>query len=560
MTPPALPPRRLRASLSTRALRAAVLSVACAAPLVHAQQQAPAAPAAQGVLLRGIVVTAAGQPAPPARAGIDVSQVPALATPDNVARLQSLLGRPLDQLALMQVLANLNRMLADAGQKFSVATAPPQEVGADGVLRIEVQEARLGQVHVRRVGAPVFSDDSYRRLLRIKPGDLLSIQALDEDAEWIQRANPYRSATVVTQPGETPGTTDVNLVVTDRRPYAFSLGYENSGPQFTGRDRVVFTAGWGNLGGTDQQLNYTLYANPNLRNYVSHTLGYVAPLPWRHLLSVTVNDTRIKSRLPEPLDMSGGSGSLSLRYDVPLSLRPRFTQGVYASIDYKHADNNLLFSATPVSNSATEIFQLGLGYGASIADRWGSTRVGVNWFHSPGGVTDKNTDAAFNASRAGAKARYDYETLTLDRDTTLPRGWMWDLSARLQYASTNLLGSEELAGGGVQSIRSFAEPIVYADSGYVLRNDLVAPAFPLGSAAQSFGNVQPFLFYDIGRFAVHTPLPGEGTRHLAGWGIGARATFGRNVTARLEGGKQTRMDIPGAQPEHLVHLSVSVAF
>ena len=109
-------------------------------------------------------------------------------------------------------------------------------------------------------------------------------------------------------------------------------------------------------------------------------------------------------------------------------------------------------------------------------------------------------------------------------------------------------------------VRSFAEPLVYGDSGYVLRNELLARPLPLGSGKGAIGNVQGFLYYDQGRFAVHSALPGEGTRHLAGWGIGARASLAHNVSARIEGGEQTRMDIPGATPEHRVHVSVSVAF
>ena len=227
--------------------------------------------------------------------------MPALDGPETRAQLQPLLGRRLDQATLMQVIGTVNRLLAAAGQKFAVATVPPQEVGADGVLRVEVREARVGAISVRRLGDKVFGDEQYRRLLRVKPGDLLSVDALDEDADWINRSNPYRTASVVTQPGQAPGTTDLDLVVTDRRPYGFALGYDNSGTRITGRERVLFQAGWGNVAGTDQQLNYTLYANPNFRNYVSHTLGYVVPLPWRHLLSVTANDslpsTSVSSRI-----------------------------------------------------------------------------------------------------------------------------------------------------------------------------------------------------------------------------------------------------------------------
>ncbi|HTN65770.1 MAG TPA: ShlB/FhaC/HecB family hemolysin secretion/activation protein [Burkholderiaceae bacterium] len=491
--------------------------------------------------------------------GIDLAQVPVLDTPEVRSQLRSLLDGPLSQESLIGLIGIANARFAAVGQSFTVASIPQQDV-SNGLLLVEVRRARVGNVAVKRAGAQAFPEEHYRNLLRLRPGDLLVRDTLDEEADWISRANPYRSASVVTQPGQVPGTTDLELVVTDRRPYAFSAGYDNSGTRVTGRDRLNFSAGWGNVFGLDQQLNYSLSVSPDFHDSVAHTLGYVVPLPWRHLLSVTASHSTLHGRMPAPFDLNGGAQGVSVRYDVPLKTHDGFKHGFYGSFDYKRSDNNLLFSAMPVNNTLTDIYQVGLGYSFTLRDKYGSTSVGLNWFHSPGSVGGVNNDGAFNAARAGAKSRYNYQTLTVERLTRLPADWSWTINGRYQRSDGNLLGSEQLAGGGVSSVRGFADPVVYGDEGFVIRNELAAPALPLGDKG-GFGALQGILFYDAARLWSHTLLPGEQSAYnLSSWGVGVRANFARNVALRADFGKQLKMDVPGANPDNIAHVSINISF
>lgn len=516
---------------------------------------------ARAVTLQGItfVDMERAPAAPAAHEGIDLSQVPVLDTPDVRKRLQALIGKPLVQGTLTDLLGVANARFAEAGQRFTVASIPEQDVSS-GLLRVDVRKARVGKIVVKTAGARAFSEDHYRRLLRVRPGDLLVRDALDDDVEWIDRANPYSSASVITQPGQAPGTSDLELIVSDKRPYAFNLGVDNGGTHITGRERINFSAGWGQLFGTDQQLNYSLTTSPNFHDSVAQTLGYVVPLPWRHLLSVTANYSTLNGRLPAPFDINGGSRGVSVRYDVPLPGYDGFRHGIYGSMDYKRSDNNLLFAAVPVNNSLTDIYQFGLGYTFTLPDRLGNTTMSLTAIHSPGGVGGANNDAAFNAARAGATAGYDYQTLTVDRVTELPANWNWTINARFQRSNANLLGSEQIAGGGPTSVRGFAEPVVYGDEGYLIRNELSAPALPVGDKG-SLGAVRFLLFYDAARLSSHQLLPGEqSSYHLSSWGVGVRATLTGNVSIRGDIGKQLQMDVPGAHPDNVAFVSVNIGF
>ncbi|MFO0521314.1 MAG: ShlB/FhaC/HecB family hemolysin secretion/activation protein [bacterium] len=551
------PARSARGRLSSAwlhtALAALLLPLAAAALAQSAPQAAPAAPA-----LRSITFFVAPPPQP-AASGVDARAVPELDVPALRDALGSRLGQPLTGEGLIEILGLVNAQLARSGERFRSARFPEQDL-SEGRLVIQVTQARVGDINVRAIRDQPGKADSIRRLLRVKPGDVLVQQTLDDDVEWINRSNPYRSAQVIAQPGRNVGETNLELLIDDRRPYGFSLAYDNNGTRVTGRDRVTFSAGWGNAFGLGHQLSYTLNANQKPDRFASHSVGYVIPLEWRHLLSLSANVAEINPDLPVPFNQVGKSAGFGARYDIPLRGGRAFSHGANAGFDYKRSDNNLLFSQTPVSNTLTEIFQFSAGYSVTLRDAWGQTAAGLTWIHSPGGLGNSNSDAAFNASRAGATARYDYQTLNIERNTRLPEEWSWMINLRVQRASNNLLGSEQLAAGGFNSVRGFAEAVVFGDEGQMLRTELKTPLrnIEIGNRAS---RVQGLLFYDAARVSNKNLLPGEvSVSELSSWGVGLRAALPAGLSLRVDAGKQLTVNVPGTRPGHLVHVGLSAAF
>jgi len=510
------------------------------------------------ILLDSVLVTSHAEESP-IESGVNVADDTGLNSQSLKEMLAGYIGQPVTEALLQTIIEKVNASLVIANKQFAVATLPEQTLDK-GRLKILVTQASVGTVNVKNIGENVFTEDTLRPLLRVKPGDVLTQEVLDEDVEWINRSNPYRNAKIVTEPGKAFGQTDVSLMVTDRKPYAFSLGYDNYGTKTTDRDRVTFSAGWGNVFGTDQQITYALNGNPNFNRFESHSLSYVIPLPWRHLLSISGNVSKINSDLPQPFDSQGRTSILSLRYDAPLKHLHDYTHGLNAGFDYKRADNNLLFSQTPVSNTLTKIYQFNLGYSGTLKDRWGQTTGSLNWVYSPGGHGNENEDAAFNAARFGAKSDYQYQTLFIQRATYLPHNWTWMISARMQWSDTNLLGTEQLTGGGVQSVRGFAEAYAFGDEGSVIRTELQSPFWELGSGINT-SRLQGVLFYDAARLNSVDKLPGEeANKRLSAWGVGLRAGLPYQLTMRVDAAKQLVADVPGIDTQNIVHFSLSKNF
>ena len=533
---------------------------AAAAPPAPAAAQPAANPTttpATAVVLNSITISDQAKPAarPP---GVDASAVPLLNDPELLGRLKAFLNRPLTRGDLLDILGDINTQLATSGNSFTVASLPEQDL-TDGTLTVLITRGRVGKINIKNIGADTFTEARYRSLLSIKPGELLSQSALDADVDWIGRSNGYRSATVITEASKTPGATDLSFMVNDRKPFSFSATADNSGARTTGRERLTLTAGWGNVFDSDHQASYTLTGNPKFDRLASHNFGYVIPLASRDVLSLSANVTDVKSDLGVPFDSKGKNLGLGARYDMTLKNLSNYKHGINIGLDFKRSNNNLLFGGLQVTNTSTDIFQLNLGYRGTLQDSYGQTTVGLNWVQSPGGLSERNKDATFTQSRFAASARYNYQVLTLDRQTPLPDKWNWSVNGRFQFTNNNLLGSEQLAAGGVGSVRAFADAIAFGDRGYVLRTELQSPFAELGKGA-SLTRVQGLVFIDHAKVGNATLLPGETpTNQLSSAGFGARVALPKNVSLRLDAGRQYAVSTPGARLRNLVHFSLSVA-
>jgi hemolysin activation/secretion protein len=527
------------------------------ASLTSLAQPAPTTQPATAVTLSSITLSDQANPAL-AATGVDATAVPALDTPELHEQLKDYLGKPITQPELLNILGAINAQLVLNGDSFAVASLPEQDLTA-GKLAVLITRSRVGQISIKNVGADAFSEARYRSLISVKPGDLLQQQVLDGDIEWIGRSNSYRSATVISEAGKAPGETDLSFMVNDRKLLSLSASYDNNGTRTTGQERVTLSAGWGDVFGLDHQASYSLHANPQFDRYVSHSLGYVVPLPWRHMLSLSANFTNIKSALGAPFDSKGSNRNLSARYEVPFRNQPSFRHGMSAGLDFKRSNNNLLFNQLPVTNTETDILQFNVGYNATLQDSYGQTSLGLNWTHSPGGYNSRNNDAMFGQSRFGAKTRYNYQTLNLDRTTRLPQNWNWTISGRFQFSDSNLLGSEQLAAGGVSTVRGFAETAASGDMGYVLRSEVVSPFKELGSGAR-LTRVQGLVFVDHARLRNKDLLPGEATSNsLSSVGMGVRMAFPGNVSLRIDAGKPLGVSVAGFRPRsYYIHASLSV--
>jgi len=475
----------------------------------------------------------------------------------------------LDQPLTFGRLAAIRRAVVEhyraAGEPLVDVYVPEQDVST-GVVHIDVAIFRLGQV--RASGNRYFSNELLEREMPLQAGGPI----LQPDVSLglsVLNANPYRRVDAVYAPGEAPNTTDVILQTDDRLPLRVNAGYDNEGVPDLGRDRFFAGLGYGNLFGLDQQIAYQFTASndfisgnpdiegrPNRARFMAHALSYTAPLPWLDSIELFGVYAQSTPRLPDSYGQTGISAQMSFRYDKRLPAVSDTTQLLQFGYDFKRSNNDLEFGGFQVFNSNTHIHQFLLLYDISKPTEAGTEHASVSLFASPGGLDNSNNDAAFDAARLGATARYMYMQLTASRATALFAGFTFVANGTFQWTANTLLPSEELGLGGESSVRGYDPYVVLGDRGWNVQTELRAPAITFG---ESNAAVQPFLFFDAGHVWNRIDQPAEnnpGT--LAGIGAGVRFQWSRYVDFRCTYGAPLRAATPNGSKAPTILLFVSI--
>lgn len=514
-----------------------------------AAQTAPVpVPALNGVVVLSEPgqVVAAGWTHPVDR--VDVSRLSLALRAPIQAAVAPIVGRPLTGDTLGALKAAVGAALKTSDRPFSAVVLPGQQA-AGGVVQVLLTEGRLDKVSVK--GARMFDPAQYSGAVTVKPGQPIDKAALDRDIAWINR-NPFRQATAVAAPGGPFGAVDLTIETQEKRPWSLSASLDDTGTDLTDPLRVGVSATWGDAFGRGDILSYQLSASPDFDKTVGHALSLQSFLPWRHVLTASASYATVNGDLPAPFTMEGYNASASLDYQVPL----RNGQTIDFATVLRRSNNNFRFSNFPISDNTADVVTFGAGWTGQFEDTLGGVSLSANLAVSPGGLTGDSDKADYQKIRSGADARFAVLRLSLDRVTRLPRQWSLRTSLRGQLATSALLGSEQMAFGGVSSLRGYDEGAFYGDQGALMRNELSPPPVKLDGNGRT---VSPYLFWDAGWLTNRSRLAGDPTG-LTLQAVGAG--FNLSLTARVSARGAWGFPI-GEQPGHQSgrgHFALVVTF
>ncbi|WP_438481143.1 ShlB/FhaC/HecB family hemolysin secretion/activation protein [Oleiharenicola lentus] len=545
--PPPLPPQ-VKLPESPAAKLSGVLDPALVLPAQPHEVQLLAA-------LRGVIFVSdpleTTKPVPAGFAGVEVTGAPLLADADVATAVAPFLGRPASLPSLGRI-ALVARFLAQMqGHAFVIAYVPAQDL-TDSVVRAVIHRAKLeGNVGVE--GARYFPKAHYEHALALPAGEEIDAMKLSTAVEALNQ-NPFRRAVLSASAGHAPGTTRLTLRVNEERPWKFNFGYDNTGTAVTGEDRISAGVTWGNAFGRGDVMSYRFTADPAFAHSLSHSANYNTVLPWKHTLATFGAYSRIESELPAPLTQVGHSWQVGTRYGWTLpKLKNGWAQTLSFGPDFKYSDNNLEFAAIPITNNVTHIAQFGATYALSKRTQKQSLGASVSLYASPGGLSSHNEDEFFDVSRAGATADYFYGRIDLNYSRALPHGFSLSSTLGAQAGSGELLGSEQLNGGGSSAVRGYRESSAFGDGGVVCLNELHFPAF---SPSKTGDHLDPFAFFDAATLYT-LGLGGEDTQ-LAGAGVGVNYQWRKYFTVRAAYGWQLK-DLGGGENSR-AHVSASLNF
>lgn len=451
------------------------------------------------------------------------------------ARLQALLvdlqGQALSMQQLEQAVARIDRAYRDAGW-YARVWLPPQDV-TQGLVRIQVLEGHFGQASVQPVasstGAPLRADATavlYTVTAGLQAGQPLSAAKLERGL-LLANDLPGIAATAVLQAGQTKGSSDLAIEVSDQPLLTGDIGISNYGLRTTGKGQLSGGLAVNNLSGRGDQLSLRMLGSAHLG---SAQARYSLPLGYDGL-RLAAWGSAMGYRLAgsySSLDAKGQAYSAGMGLSYPLLRQQARNLQLDVGLQHRRYDDDMLDTA--VRRQRNEVLNLGLS--GDLSDGLGGG--GINWgsvqlLH--GRLRMQASTGEVMQDAAGPNARGSYTKLAWQASRLqnladwLGQGWQLQASASGQWANQNLGSAERMGLGGPEQIRAYPINEAMGDQGLQLKLQLQRE---LGSALG--GGWQAQLFYDWGQIRQHKK-PWQGwdggigmanSYHLAGWGLGLR--------------------------------------
>jgi len=397
-------------------------------------------------------------------------------------------GRQVGFADLLRIVVGVNTAYRNAGFPLARANLPPQDV-EDGIVRIELIEARLGEVR-REAGrsAPAWA---VRSAVGQREGEPLDLQLIERRLLYYNRTRG-RGLGAVLESGAEFGTTDMLLNFEGPPRNELALVTDNAGRESVGllRQLAVFQRN-NTIGLLDDRLVLGgVYSEGVTGFYGSYDLFLPGRLP---ILSFgySQGETEIVDGPFRVLGVEGESQSYEVGITQPLVVTQRWL--VQAGVRYAHTNSETDFAGLFVQEETIDTISLELS--ASRLDGSGG------WFtqHQARYITADTLGQSENLfSLSGSLLRQHYFSRALSAS----------LDLRYQLGDEGLPTSERFALGGVRSIRGYPESDTLTDNGYLARLEfawmpLVESRVEKPRGFREFrkdfvASTQPFVFLDHG--------------------------------------------------------------
>lgn len=382
-------------------------------------------------------------------------------------------GRCLGVAEIEQLLGEITKDYVLRGYVTTRAYLPAQDL-SKGRLEITVVEGTIEKLRIEDKGRRGFAPGN---TIPAKPGDVLNLRDLEQGIDQINRLASNRAALDL-QPGSQPGGTEV-VILNDAAPlYHLLFSLDNQGSLATGKNQFGASLSTDSLLGWSEFMLFThreSVPGDKLHQYATSD-SFTMSVPYGYnTFSYNGSISRYVSTIhaPSGLDLtaSGDNTSNALTWDRVVYRDQRTRANVSGTFTNKESRSFLEDQLLGVSSRKLSILDLDGNVSTSLGS--GILGLSLGWTEglSTAGALRDMDNLPFVAPRA------QFKKLKFGATYNQPFQWQggeWSISSVLtgQAARTTLYGSEQMAIGGIYSVRGFVRSTLAGDSGYYLRNDL----------------------------------------------------------------------------------------
>ena len=426
----------------------------------------------------------------------------------------------------------LEKVYHDKGWQ-TVSVVVPQQDPRRGIIRLEVVESKVGRLRVN--GARFFLPSAIKRdAPAMAEGKVPDMNRVGKEIVALNRLADRR-VTPVLRAGVEPGTVDIDLNVEDKLPLHGSLELNNRYSADTTPLRLNGSISYGNLfqlghtGGLSFQL---APQNPDdAKVFSGYYLARVSDG-----VSLMIQGTKQNSDVSTLGGAAvGGRGEIvGLRalYDLPSS--DKFYQNLSLGIDYKNFAEDVVIGKDTIS-SPIEYYPFSANYGATWLAESGFTELNHSLNFHVRGMGSGERDYA--NKRYNADGSYVFLRSDLAHTHDLKGDSQVFGKIQGQISSQPLINGEQIAGGGLDTVRGYLEATALGDNGVFGSVEFRSPSL-IGTPDKTGARANEWRVYgfaDAGLVGIYDALPGQQKRYgLASAGVGTRFKAFSNCNGSLD--------------------------
>jgi hemolysin activation/secretion protein len=481
------------------------------------QQTQPALPPAPSSSGTGLAIEQPGGSTLPPSApflinGIQLSGNSAFASATLHALIAEAEGRSLTLQQLGQVVSRISDYYHSHGYPLARAIIPAQTIQG-GLVRVEVIEARYGRVElVNR--SRVVDALLQTTLATLQPGQAVAQAPLDH-ALLLLSDVPGVAVGATLMPGQTVGTSDLQVDTTPTSAVTGNLALDNYGNRYTGRAR---------LGGTVSLIDPARVGDTlSLSGLASDDMNY-GSLSYEALLDGA--GTRLGGAysalhyiLGDPLAALDGHGSAEVE---SLWLKHPFVRtpdvNFYGQIQYDHKQLDDAIGASDL-HTDRHLNDVTASLAGDLRD--GLLTGGVNtwslgWTSGRLGFDDASAQLA-DAETADTQGRFSLWNANVSRLQRVSQSNSLYVAISGQWSNANLDPAEKMVAGGPYTVRAYDMGILSGDSGILASAEL---RHELGVLLR--GPLQLVAFADTEHLTINHSVwaGGPNSATLSGAGLG----------------------------------------
>ncbi len=413
-------------------------------------------------------------------------------------------GRCLRLSDLNAVLQKITFLYINRDYVASRAYLPEQDLST-GTLTVNVIEGRLQDIIVKQGRA------AGGQLLTAFPGlkgRPLNLRAVEQGLDQINRLRSVK-ATISLEAGAEQGDSVLGVTLQRQKPWALSIGADNSGTPLTGIYQSRADLGVDNVLGLNDQwsVNYqrSMARHPLFMSEdpsTSNLVALAASIPYGAWLfgvdsSWSSYRSSVRGQISD-IDTSGSSESVSPYASVIFSRDQISKTWLSGRLTRKSTENFLLGSRLDSASRTLAVASMEIGHSRQLLGGEASVSIEYRRGLNILGAVDDATAAV-----GSPKAQYDMLAYSLgyvrSQDIDAFTG-IFRTSLSGQWTDDPLFASEQMAFGGNSTVRGVRDALLSSSTGVLWRNELsmLLPPPEEDGLAQAFGRLESYMAVDVG--------------------------------------------------------------